>query len=134
VTLCDPHNWTLITARLADGNFGRTAGDRRQFGNNRHPGLEGHDVNRNMALNFATTIRRDLGLPPLAVSQPSAPTAHLSAPSRKRYTVKPGDPLSQIARSFYGDMHAWRRIYEANKLMIGGNPDRIFPGQQLVIP
>jgi hypothetical protein len=26
----------------------------------------GHDLNRNIALNFAATVRRDLGLPPLA--------------------------------------------------------------------
>ncbi|MCI0640767.1 MAG: hypothetical protein L0Y72_00220 [Gemmataceae bacterium] len=65
VTLCDPHNWTWITSRLADGMFGRTAGDWRRHGNGWIPGLGGHDLGRNIALNFATTIRRDLGLPPL---------------------------------------------------------------------
>jgi hypothetical protein len=65
VTLCDPHNWTWITSRLADGRFGRTAGDWRRYGSNWWPGLAGHKVGVNVALNFATTIRHDLGLPPL---------------------------------------------------------------------
>ncbi|HEV2860415.1 MAG TPA: LysM peptidoglycan-binding domain-containing protein [Pyrinomonadaceae bacterium] len=47
------------------------------------------------------------------------------------YTVKSGDTLSKI-----GQHHgvAWREIYEANKGVIGDNPDRILPGQQLRIP
>ena len=47
------------------------------------------------------------------------------------YTVKSGDTLSKI-----GQQHgvAWREIYEANKGVIGDNPDKIFPGQQLRIP
>ena len=47
------------------------------------------------------------------------------------YTVKSGDTLSKI-----GQHHgvAWREIYEANKDVIGDNPDKIFPGQTLRIP
>jgi LysM repeat protein len=47
------------------------------------------------------------------------------------YTVKSGDSLSKI-----GQRHgvAWREIYEANKDVIGDNPDKIFPGQNLRIP
>ncbi|HWW75783.1 MAG TPA: LysM peptidoglycan-binding domain-containing protein [Pyrinomonadaceae bacterium] len=47
------------------------------------------------------------------------------------YTVKSGDSLSKI-----GQHHgvAWREIYEANKDVIGDNPDLIKPGQQLRIP
>ncbi|HJQ31395.1 MAG TPA: LysM peptidoglycan-binding domain-containing protein [Pyrinomonadaceae bacterium] len=47
------------------------------------------------------------------------------------YTVKSGDTLSKI-----GQHHgvAWREIYEANKDVIGDNPDLIKPGQQLRIP
>jgi hypothetical protein len=69
VTLADPHNWTWITSRLANGIFGRTAGDWRQFGPSWLPGLDGHDLSRNMfTLNFARSIRRDLGLPPLTAA------------------------------------------------------------------
>ena len=47
------------------------------------------------------------------------------------YTVKSGDTLSKI-----GQHHgvAWREIYEANKDVIGDNPDLIKPGQALRIP
>ncbi len=47
------------------------------------------------------------------------------------YTVKSGDSLSKI-----GQRHgvAWREIYEANKDVIGDNPDLIKPGQKLRIP
>ena len=47
------------------------------------------------------------------------------------YTVKSGDTLSKI-----GQHHGvgWREIHEANKDVIGDNPDKIFPGQKLRIP
>jgi nucleoid-associated protein YgaU len=47
------------------------------------------------------------------------------------YTVKSGDSLSKI-----GQHHgvAWREIYEANKDVIGDDPDKIIPGQKLRIP
>jgi hypothetical protein len=70
VTLCDPHNWDFIMKRLADGMFSRTAGDWRQHGTSWVPGLAGHDINRNIALNFSTTLRRELGLPPLTKALP----------------------------------------------------------------
>ena len=47
------------------------------------------------------------------------------------YTVKSGDTLSKI-----GQHHgvAWREIFEANKDVIGDDPDKIKPGQTLRIP
>ncbi|HMO36350.1 MAG TPA: hypothetical protein PKA06_09925 [Gemmatales bacterium] len=65
VTLFDPHNWTFITNRLAYGRFGRTAADWRKHGSSWLPGLGGHDLSRNIALNFSRTIRKDLELPPI---------------------------------------------------------------------
>jgi len=49
----------------------------------------------------------------------------------EEYTVKSGDTLSKI-----GQHHgvAWREIFEANKDVIGDNPDKILPGQKLRIP
>jgi nucleoid-associated protein YgaU len=52
----------------------------------------------------------------------------------KTYTVKKGDSLSKIAKEFYGDAKQWKKIYEANKDVIGNNPDLIKPGQEYVIP
>lgn len=49
------------------------------------------------------------------------------------YLVVKGDSLSLIAQRVYGDMHAWRRIYDANRDIID-DPDRIHPGQVLKIP
>jgi nucleoid-associated protein YgaU len=47
------------------------------------------------------------------------------------YTVKSGDTLSAI-----GKHHGvnWNDIFEANKDVIGDDPDKIKPGQQLRIP
>ncbi|MET7488881.1 transglycosylase family protein [Streptomyces sp. NPDC005538] len=48
--------------------------------------------------------------------------------SRGDYTVRQGDTLSVIAAE-HGT--TWRKIYAANKSVIGGDPDLIMPGQQL---
>lgn len=50
------------------------------------------------------------------------------------YTVKPGDNLSKLAKQFYGTGADWKKIYEANKDVIGGNPNLIYPGQTFKIP
>lgn len=52
------------------------------------------------------------------------------------YEVQLGDTLSGIAQKLRGDGTeiAWRKIYEANKEVIGDNPDLIKPGQKLKIP
>jgi len=49
------------------------------------------------------------------------------------YTVAKGDTLSKIAKTLTGNSANWKAIYEQNKEVIGGNPDLIYPGQQLVI-
>ncbi|WP_406128395.1 transglycosylase family protein [Streptomyces sp. NBC_00989] len=48
--------------------------------------------------------------------------------SRGDYTVREGDTLSAIAAQ-HGT--SWRKIYAANKSVIGTDPDLIVPGQQL---
>jgi len=50
------------------------------------------------------------------------------------YTVQKGDSLSKIAKEKLGDGKAWRKIYEANRAVIGDDPDMIKPGQQLRLP
>jgi LysM repeat protein len=50
------------------------------------------------------------------------------------YTVKPGDCLWNIAKMFYGDGASYTAIYNANKDVIGGDPNLIYAGQVLVIP
>ena len=50
------------------------------------------------------------------------------------YVVKDDDYLSKIAKEVYGDAHRWPEIYEANKDVIGPNPNIIHGGQKLRIP
>lgn len=50
------------------------------------------------------------------------------------YTVVQGDCLWNIAKRFYGDGSKYTAIYEANKGIVGGNPNLIYPGQVLAIP
>lgn len=60
------------------------------------------------------------GAPP--VTQPMAgPPASIS------YTVQPGDTLSDIAAWF--ELNGFQDLYEANRAVIGNNPDLIRPGQ-----
>lgn len=62
----------------------------------------------------------------LTVSAPATASATL-------YTVKRGDTLSAIAKSYYKDGSKYTRIFEANRPMLG-DPNKIYPGQVLRIP
>ena len=53
--------------------------------------------------------------------------------SGRRYTVRSGDSLSKISREFYGDADRYMKIFEANRDVLK-DPNRIQPGQELVIP
>lgn len=48
------------------------------------------------------------------------------------YTVQKGDCLSAIARKLTGSAD-WKKLYEQNQSVIGGNPNLIKPGQVLTI-
>ena len=52
----------------------------------------------------------------------------------KLYKVVKGDTLYDIARRYYGDPTRWPEIYDANRELIGGDPDLIFPDQVFRIP
>ena len=49
------------------------------------------------------------------------------------HVVKPGDTLSKIAKSSYGNANDYMKIFEANKDILK-NPDMIHPGQRLKLP
>lgn len=49
------------------------------------------------------------------------------------YEVVAGDNLSKIARHFYGDANAWKRIFDVNRDQLT-DPDHIRAGQMLKIP
>jgi nucleoid-associated protein YgaU len=61
----------------------------------------------------------------LAVKTPETPAT--------LYTVRKGDTLSAIAKTYYKDAGKYPRIFEANKPMLG-DPNKIYPGQVLRIP
>lgn len=56
-----------------------------------------------------------------------------SAPAARTYTVQAGDSLSKISKQFYGDASKYMKIFEANKDKLA-DPDKIKPGEELVIP
>lgn len=76
-------------------------------------------------------IKEDDKVISLASARPPAPKS-----TPKTYTVVRGDSLSKIAAkpAIYGKGADWPKIYNANKGVIGKNPDLILPGQKLVIP
>jgi len=56
-----------------------------------------------------------------------------SEESGKTYTVESGDTLWAIAEKMYGSGGKYMKIFEANTSLLE-SPDKIFPGQELVIP
>ncbi|MFD8739809.1 transglycosylase family protein [Streptomyces sp. NPDC059618] len=64
-----------------------------------------------------------------AATTPSRAPGHVNrGSSRGDYTVREGDTLSAIAAR-HGT--TWRKIYAANRSVIGADPDLIVPGQRL---
>lgn len=62
---------------------------------------------------------------------PSTASSGGSGGSSKAYTVQKGDTLSGIGAK-YG--MSWQKIYDANRAVIGSNPNLIYAGQKLTIP
>lgn len=69
--------------------------------------------------------------PPQVGSKPAA-----GAKVKAQHTVAAGETLSDLALKYYGSAakEKWMAIYEANKAVIGDNPNVIKPGQELKIP
>ena len=55
-------------------------------------------------------------------------------PQKTTYTVKPGDSLWAISKKLLGSGARYSELYEANKSIIGSNPNLIYPGQTFTIP
>ena len=52
----------------------------------------------------------------------------------KKHVVESGESLSTIAKKHYDDAGKYLKIYEANKDVIGDDPNLIKPGMELIIP
>lgn len=66
------------------------------------------------------------------VPSPDVAPPKVSAAGRT-YTVKSGDTLSGISQEMYGSASKYIKIFEANTDQLD-NPDKIRPGQVLIIP
>lgn len=72
---------------------------------------------------------------PKASVEPQREATTSPAPAAAQtYTVVKGDCLWNIAKKFYGNGSKYTVIYNANRSVIGGNPNLIYPGQVLTIP
>lgn len=72
---------------------------------------------------------------PKASTQKKRETKNSPVPIKARtYTVVKGDCLWNIAKRFYGSGSKYTIVYNANKGVIGGNPNLIYAGQVLTIP
>lgn len=67
---------------------------------------------------------------PKASVEPQREATTSPAPAAAQtYTVVKGDCLWNIAKKFYGNGSKYTVIYNANRSVIGGNPNLIYPGQ-----
>ena len=108
----DPNRWREIASGNPDINPERLhVGQRLQ--------LPARDDARTVGLNRAASI-------PAARSMTPAP-----AGPERYYTVRAGDSLSSIAMD---ERVGWSKIYAANRLAIGSDPDRLQVGMKLRIP
>ena len=64
---------------------------------------------------------------------PEAPAPQETGAAPDKYTVKSGDSLWKISAEIYGDGSQYMKIFEANNHILE-HPDKIFPGQELIIP
>lgn len=96
------------------------------------------DINYSIALIQA----KDISISAVSAESPlpaplnnKAVTAERTTPKQDTtYTVKSGDSLWKIAQQLYGKGSDYTKLYEANKGMVGSNPNLIYPGQVLTIP
>jgi LysM repeat protein len=64
---------------------------------------------------------------------PDAPPRPQNTPTLRIHKVVAGDTLSKIAKKYYGNANEYMKIFNANKDKLK-DPDKIFPGQELIIP
>ena len=75
-----------------------------------------------------------LASPATASTSATSPTAVAADNAADTYDVQSGDTMGSIADQFYGDKTLWRPIYDANKEVIGSDPDKLKIGMKLKIP
>lgn len=68
------------------------------------------------------------------ISENKSPARVNTTQKPETYTTQQGDCLYNIARQIYGDGSQYMKIYNANKNLIGSNPNLIGVGVTLTIP
>lgn len=125
----------------------RALSDKKLFGTNMKVTLEDYklseDAGNGVDLEVKITLKqwRDYGTKTVHVTVTATKPQASTGPQRDgapaqagTYTVVKGDCLWNIAKRFYGNGSMYTIIYNANKGVIGGNPNLIYPGQVLTIP
>lgn len=72
--------------------------------------------------------------PQATIEEPRSEENSPEPAAAQTYTVVKGDCLWKIAKHFYNNGSKYTVIYDANRSVVGGNPNRIYPGQVLTIP
>ncbi len=70
----------------------------------------------------------------IGVNRPAEIARGPAAVAPSSYVVRSGDTLSTIAKRLYRDGERWHEIYDANRALIGADPDRLDVGMTLRIP
>lgn len=126
-------------------------GNRKLFGTNIKVTLEDYKLTEDAKDGFDIAVKvklkqwRDYGpktvkilmseFGPRAAVEPQREASTSPEPTESTsYTVVKGDCLWNIAKKFYGSGSKYTVIYEANRGVVGGNPNLIYPGQVLTIP
>lgn len=105
--------------------FGRDAQARLEAWNWMAPRLS---ISCNRLLD-ASTKNQGIGkLPPIGTGNGNG------TPNGKQYTVVSGDSLSLISGRMWQDVLLWPILYDANRTVVGPDPNRIVPGQKLTVP
>ncbi len=120
---------------------------RKLFSTNLKVTLEDYKLTEEAGNGFDLTVKiklkqwRDYGtkLVSIVMNQAAAQPCRAADTSPRpakaaSYTVAKGDCLWNIAKKFYGSGSRYTLIYDANRALIGGNPNLIYPGQVLTIP
>ncbi len=83
-------------------------------------------------LNIENTTKKTTT--PTTIERAASAEAAASSSQSTTCTVKSGDTLWTIAKKYLGNGSRYMEIYEANKDIIGSNPNLIYPGQVFTIP
>lgn len=90
--------------------------------------------NQQQANQAELDIRQDIkDLQEWVLNHPTQETNVVPAYPHHYHTVS-GDTLWGIALMFYGDGNKWQNIYDANKSVIGNNPNILQPNLTITIP